>query len=97
MEPLVPDPPVTDATAAWGLHGDPALLVEAARRLRLGIEMGEYRGRPPGEYAMFGVARLLDAIAFSMHIDGAAHPRVVSGATEVAHHVLRYVLPTRPG
>jgi hypothetical protein len=43
---------------------------------------------------MFGLARLLDAVAFSMHIDGAVHHTVVSGATEVAHHVLTYLLPT---
>jgi hypothetical protein len=78
-------------TRSWGLHGDPALLVEAAQRLRLGIRAGVYRSQPPGEYAMFGVARLLDAIAFSMHVEGATHPRVVTGATEVAHHVLTYV------
>ena len=83
----------TDAAPSWGIHGDPALLVAAAQRLRLGIEQGFYRSHPPGEYAMFGLARLLDAIAFSMHIDGAVHHTVVSGATEVAHHVLTYLLP----
>jgi hypothetical protein len=94
MEPLAPDHSLTAGTSSWGIHGDPALLVEAARRLRLGIEMGVYRSHPPGEYAMFGVARLLDAVAFSMHIDGAVHPTVVSGAMEIAHHVLTYLLPT---
>lgn len=94
MEPLDPDFPLTDPTSSWGIHGDPAMLVEAARRLRLGIDMGVYRSHPPGEYAMFGLARLLDAIAFSIHIDGAVHHTVVSGATEVAHHVLAYLLPT---
>lgn len=87
-------PPVT---GSWGLHGDPALLVEAARRLRLGIERGVYRSQPPGEYAMFGIARLLDAIAVAMRADGGTHVGVVSCATEVAHHVLTYVLPTDPG
>ena len=87
-------PPANDGTSSWGLHGDPALLVEAARRLRLGIEKGVYRSQPPGEYAMFGIARLLDAIAFSMRVDGGAHAGVVSAATEVAQHVLKYVLPT---
>ncbi|MCO1659923.1 hypothetical protein [Pseudonocardia humida] len=94
MEQLVPDHPVTDTTSSWSVHGDPALLVEAAQRLRLGIEMGVYRSHPPGEYAMFGLARLLDAVAFSMHVDGAVHHTVVSGATEIAHHVLKYLLPT---
>jgi hypothetical protein len=94
MEAHVPDRSVTDTTSSWGVHGDPALLVEAARKLRLGIEMGVYRSHPPGEYAMFGVARLLDAVASSMHIDGAVHHTVVSSATEIAHHVLTYLLPT---
>jgi hypothetical protein len=93
MEPLDPDQPVTDATSSWGLHGDPGLLVEAAARLRRGIEAGVYRSHPPGEYAMFGVARMLDAIASSMRIDGRMQLTVVSSATEVAHHVLTYVHP----
>jgi hypothetical protein len=94
MEPPVPDHSLTVEPSSWSVHGDPALLVEAARRLRLGIEMGVYHSHPPGEYAMFGLARLLDAVAFSMHIDGAVHYTVVSGATEVAHHVLTYLFPS---
>jgi hypothetical protein len=77
----------------WGIHGEPALLIDAARKLRLGIELGVCRSRPPGEYAMCSLARLLDAIAFSMHVDGAVHHSVDSGATEIARHVLRYLLP----
>ena len=76
------------ATAAWAIHGDPVLLVDAARKLRLGIAQGVYRSHPPGEYAMFGLARLLDAIAFSMHIDGAVHHTVVDRATALAPHGL---------
>jgi hypothetical protein len=96
MQPLVPDQSPTDATSSWGIHGDPALLVEAARRLRRGVEMSVYRSHPPGEFAMLGLARLLDAIAFSIYIDGVVHHTVVSGATEVGHHVLRYLLPSIP-
>jgi hypothetical protein len=95
VEPLMPDQPVADAMS-WGLHGDPDLLVQAAERLRHGIELGVYRSRPPGEYAMFGVARMLDAIAYSMRMDGALQRTVVSSATEVAHHVLAYVHPDAP-
>lgn len=91
MAHLIPHHPLTDPS--WTIQGDPALLVEAARKLRLGIDRGVYRSHPPGEYAMFGVARLLDAIAFSMHVDGAVHHTVISGATEIAHHVLDH-LPT---
>jgi hypothetical protein len=45
---------------------------------------------------MFGVARMLDAIAYSMRMDGALQRTVVSSATEVAHHVLAYVHPDPP-
>jgi len=93
MDPGIPDASTNGAMSSWGIHGDAGLLVEAARRLRLGITSGVYRLHPPGEYAMFGIARLLDAVAFSMRVDGATHPRVVSSATEVAHHVLTYRLP----
>lgn len=96
MQPPVPDHPPTDATSSWGLHGDPALLVEAARRLRCAVETSVYLPHPPCGYAMLGLARLLDAIAFSITADGAVHHTVVSGATEVGHHVLRYLLPAIP-
>lgn len=85
---------MTDPTPSWGSHRDPTPLVEAARRLRLGIEKGIYRNQPPGEYAMFGIARLLDAIAFSMRVDGGTHSGVMTAATEVAHHVLTYLPPS---
>jgi hypothetical protein len=45
------------------------------------------------EYAMFGVARLLDAIAYSLRIGEDVHHTVVSGAMEIADHVMTYVLP----
>ncbi len=96
METRVPHRSPNTVMSSWSIHGDPALLVDAARRLRTGIEAGIYRSHPPGEYAMFGLARMLDAVAFSMHIDGAVHHTVVDGATEIAHHVLRYLLPTLP-
>jgi hypothetical protein len=44
-----------------------------------------------------------DAVAFSIHIDGVVHHTVdvvhhtvLSGATEIGHHVLRYLLPATP-
>jgi hypothetical protein len=90
MEPLGPDHSKSDALSSWGIHGEPDLLVEAARKLRLGIKMGAYHSHPPGEYAMFGIARLLDAIASAMRVSHAPHPQVVSAAAEVAHHVLSF-------
>jgi hypothetical protein len=92
MEPLAPAGLAT-TDPSWGIHGDPALLVAAARKLRLGLELGVYRSHPPGEYALFGLARLLDAVAFSMHVDGAVHHTVASSASEIAHHVVDYLFP----
>jgi hypothetical protein len=43
MQPPAPDHSPTDATSSWGIHGDPALLAEAARRLRRAVEMSVYR------------------------------------------------------
>ena len=79
--------------ATWGVHGDYDLLVEAARILRYGLESGVFRSHPPGEYALFGLARLLDALAFSLHRGNEVHHTVVSGAMEIAHHVQTYLLP----
>jgi hypothetical protein len=80
-------------TAPWSLHGEQARLVEAARTLRSGAALQVYRSHPPDEYVMFGVARLLDAIAYSLRTGDDVHHTVVSGAMEIADHVLRYVLP----
>lgn len=89
-----PDPSPTDATAsAWGADGDPALLVEAAHRVRLGIETGVYHSHSPGEHVMFGLARLLEAIAMDMRSEGAVHGAVVTGATEIAHLVVDIPAP----
>lgn len=96
MQPSAPGHSPTNATSSCGIHGDPALLIEAARRLRRAVDMSVYRSDPPCEYAMLGLARLLDAIAFSIHVDGVVHHTVVSSATEVGRHVLRYLLPAIP-
>ena len=78
----------------WGVHGDPDVLVEAARILRHGLELGIFRPRPPGEYALLGLARLLDALAFSLHRGNEVHHTVVSGAMEIARHVTTYLPPS---
>jgi hypothetical protein len=81
------------STAPWSLHGEQTRLVEAARTLRCGVALEVYRSQPLDEYAMFGVARLLDAIAYSLRIGDDVHHTVVSGAMEIADHVLAYALP----
>jgi hypothetical protein len=81
------------STAPWSLHGEQERLVEAARTLRSGVTLGAYRTHSRDEYAVFGVARLLDAIAFSLRIGDDVHHTVVSGAMEIADHVLTYVRP----
>jgi hypothetical protein len=80
--------------ATWGVHGDHDLLVEAARILRYGHGLGVFRSHPPGEPALFGLARLLDALAFSLHRGDEVHHIVVSGAMEIARHVTTYLLPS---
>jgi hypothetical protein len=82
------------STAPWSLHGEQARLVEAARTLRSGAALEVCRSYPLDEYVMFGVARLLDAIAHSLRVGDDVHHTVVSGAMEIADHVLTYVLPT---
>jgi hypothetical protein len=42
---------------------------------------------------MIGLARLLDDLAFSLHVGGEVHHAVVSGAMDIARHVMRYLLP----
>ncbi len=80
-----------DPTDRWSLHGDPARLTAAARVLRDGDAERLFGTRFPGEFVLFGVARLLDAVAHDLrdHVD-LSHA-VVSAATEVAEHVLAYV------
>ena len=80
-------------TAPWSLHGEQTRLVAAARTLRSGIALELYRSHPLDEYAMFGVARLLDAIAYSLRTGDGMNHTVVSGAMEIADHVMTYVLP----
>jgi hypothetical protein len=81
------------STAPWSLHGEQARLVEAARTLRCGAAPEAGRSRPLDEYVMFGVARLLDAIAYSLRVGDDVHDTVVSGAMEIADHVMTYTLP----
>lgn len=81
------------STAAWSLHGEHAVLVEAARTLRSALTLEVYRSHPLDEYARFGVARLLEAIAHSLRVGDDLHHTVVSAAMEIADHVMTYVLP----
>jgi hypothetical protein len=84
---------VSSPATPWGLHGEQARLVEAARILRCGIKLELFRSNPFGEYVMFGVARLLDALAHSLRSGDDVHHTVVSGAMEIADHVTTYLLP----
>lgn len=80
------------STAARSLHGEQAVLVEAARTLRSAVTLEVYRSHPLDEYAMSGAARLLEAIARSLHVGDDVHHAVVSAAMEIADHVMTYVL-----
>lgn len=78
----------------WTIHGDHRLvLAEAARVLRWGIELRVGDPHPLSEYHMLGLARLLDALAFSLQTGDEVHHVVVSRAVEMARHVTTYLLP----
>lgn len=82
------------AALSWGIRGDQRLLVDSARVLRCGIKAGVHCSHPHGECAMFGIARLLDAIAFSLRIGDEVNPAVISGAMEIALYARTYLQPT---
>jgi hypothetical protein len=80
-----------DSTGRWALRGDPALLTEAATALRVARAEQIFGDRFPGEYVMSGVARLLEAIASEMREKDTLGHGVVSAATDMSAHILRYL------
>jgi hypothetical protein len=75
------------------IRGEPELLVAAAAELR-GAPAGRLDGAPlPGEFVMFGVARLLDALAAAMRGERGLPHDVVSAGEDLARHVLTYLVP----
>jgi hypothetical protein len=85
---------MNDRTNYWPIHGDPALLAEAAAALRSARVEQVFAGRFPGEYVMPGIARLLDSLAREMRDNGALGHDVVSAAAEVSRHILAYLPET---
>jgi hypothetical protein len=86
-----------EASGGWSIRGESALLVEAAAQLR-GSPAGRRDAAPlPGEFVMFGVARLLDTLAAAMDSERDLPHDVVSAAEELAHHVLTYIVPGETG
>jgi hypothetical protein len=81
-----------DVRSRWALRGDPALLDEAAAALRSSRAEQIFGTRFPGEYVMSGVARLLESLAGEIRRkdDAVAHS-VISAATDLSGHVLRYL------
>ena len=75
----------------FGLGGDPDVLTVAADQLRADIARGGYRTHPPGEFAMYAVARLLDSLAGSLRRGRPLRHDVVSTAMEIARHVQTYL------
>jgi hypothetical protein len=45
----------------------------------------------PGEYALFGVARLLDALAESLERGDVLRDEVLSAADDLSRHIYHYV------
>lgn len=80
-----------DSTGRWALRGDPALLTEAATALRVARAEQIFGDRFPGEYVMSGIARLLEAIAREMRDKDSLSHGVVSAASDISAHVLRYL------
>jgi hypothetical protein len=76
---------------ACGLGGDPDILTMAADRLRADIARGGYRTHPPGEFAMYAIAQLLDSLAGSLRRGQPLRHDVVSSAMEIARHVRTYL------
>jgi hypothetical protein len=71
-----------------GLNEDAVLWRTAADELRRRPSGG--RG-DPGQYALYGLARLLDALAGSAERGDDLRDEVVSAAVELARHIHRYV------
>jgi hypothetical protein len=89
-----------DPPGRWSIRGDPARLEEAAAALRGSAAEWIFGAQFPGEYVMSGIARLLDGLAGQMRENPEAlGPGVVSAATDLSGHVLRYLpeLVDRPG
>jgi hypothetical protein len=81
----------------WTIRGDPALLTGAAAELR-GAPLGRTDGAPlPGDFVMFGLARLLDSLAAAVRAPAGLPHDVVSAAEELSRHVLTYVRPGGAG
>jgi hypothetical protein len=83
-----------DLTNCWPIHGDPALLAEAAAALRSARVEQIFAARFPGEYVLPGIARLLDSLAREMRDNGALGHDVVSAAIEASRHILAYLPKT---
>jgi hypothetical protein len=78
------------------IRGESELLTRAAAKLR-SSPGGRTDGAPlPGEFVMFGIARLLDTLAAAMRGSPGLPHEVVSAAEDLAQHVLTYLQPGGP-
>lgn len=71
-----------------GLNENAVLWRTAADELRRRPSGGH---NDPGQYALYGIARLLDALASSAERGDELRQEVVSAAVELARHIHRYV------
>lgn len=74
---------------------DVALIRSAATQLR--GRVARHRAEPVGEYAQFGAATLLDAIAVAIADGDPVAPEVRVRAVELARHVHAYPPPEPTG
>jgi hypothetical protein len=79
------------------IRGEAELLSSAAAGLR-SCPVGRADRAPlPGEFVMFGTARLLDTLAAAMRGPRGLPHDVVSAAEDLAQHVLTYLQAGEPG
>ena len=87
-------PAAVDDGRRWTIRGEPALLTGAAAELR-SAPLGRADGAPlPGEFVMFGLARLLDALAAAMWGSRELPHDVVSAAEELSRLVRTHLRPS---
>ena len=83
---LAPAPTASTSTRPAG-RKTPIAVVDAADDLRRGLSSGAYRAHTLDEAAMFGVARLLDAVVDPTRRGFPPGREIVGGALEIARHV----------
>lgn len=78
--------------AVWDIEGDPDTMIAAADALRRRITAGALTA-PSSELVLFGVARMLDAVAHTLVYRPADCHEVVTSAMDIARCVTSHLVP----